>query len=253
MLRGKLAVDNQKSYILLLYFCSMQTLTSTKQYEVARFALRLFFWLLLFWWATACSVLKKPVATGTELPVELSDSPLTDSHSKKSKSVKSKQKSKRSKKEAEILPATELAAKPEPKPLVVNKPKAAPAGSQAQKVIQEAKTYLNTKYVYGGMSREGVDCSGFTSLAFQIVGIRLPRSSYDQSLYGKSIELTEVKPGDLLFFYAYKPGKVGHSALVIDTHSEIKFIHAIPKAGVVINSLAEPHWMKCYMGAKRVL
>lgn len=68
-------------------------------------------------------------------------------------------------------------------------------------VVAYAKQFLGNPYVYGGTSlTNGADCSGFTQSVFAHFGISIGRSSRDQAARGKSISVSEAKPGDLLFY-----------------------------------------------------
>lgn len=75
------------------------------------------------------------------------------------------------------------------------------------------KGFLEAPYVWGGMSRNGVDCSGFTYRIYREMGIILPRDSHQQMLVGQYIAPSEdgstFLPGDLLFF-THEDGRIGH-------------------------------------------
>ncbi len=100
-------------------------------------------------------------------------------------------------------------------------------------VIDYALQFLGNPYVYGGNSlTKGTDCSGFTKLIFAKFGYTLSRSCKAQVNDGKRISLSDVKPGDLLF---YKYGNsVGHVAIYIGSG---KIVHAsTPKGGIKISN-----------------
>jgi peptidoglycan DL-endopeptidase CwlO len=78
-------------------------------------------------------------------------------------------------------------------------------GSQAAGLaaVHGAMQYLNVPYVYGGMSSQGLDCSGLTALAWAKAGVSLPHSAADQ--YNRyvgtsSVSMGALQPGDLIFF-----------------------------------------------------
>jgi cell wall-associated NlpC family hydrolase len=120
------------------------------------------------------------------------------------------------------------------------------------KVIEKAESYLGTQYAWGGMSRQGVDCSGLMVLAFREVGMELPRVSIDQYRYGKPVRRTDIQPGDLLFFSNYKPGVIGHTALCVALEDGIpRFVHA-SSSGVRHDVLTNAYWDKHYISACRV-
>lgn len=90
-----------------------------------------------------------------------------------------------------------------------------------EKVIRNAYKFLKTPYLWGGKSRKGVDCSGFTQVVYKSAGYRLPRDSYQQAERGKTISLSEAQAGDLAFFQ--RNGKVVHVGIVLGNG---KIIHA---------------------------
>ena len=68
-------------------------------------------------------------------------------------------------------------------------------------LVAYAQQFLGNPYVYGGTSLSiGADCSGFVMSVFSHFGISTGRSSRDQAARGKTIPVSEVKPGDLLFY-----------------------------------------------------
>lgn len=81
-------------------------------------------------------------------------------------------------------------------------------------IVAYAKQFLGNPYVYGGTSlTNGADCSGFTQSIFKNFGIEIGRSSRDQAANGKEIPISDVQPGDLLF---YGSGSyINHVALYI--------------------------------------
>lgn len=122
-------------------------------------------------------------------------------------------------------------------------------------LLKDAEKYLGAPYKFGGNTSSGFDCSGFTVKVFEENSMKLPRRSADQAEAGKSVSISEVKPGDLLFFTTSGGSKVSHVGIVHDIagDGEIKFIHASTTKGVIISSLNEKYWNKAYLHAKRVL
>jgi len=74
-------------------------------------------------------------------------------------------------------------------------------GSIGARVISAAMSYLGVRYVWGGASRSGVDCSGLTMLAYSTVGIGLGHFTGSQWNSGTHISQSQLAPGDLVFFY----------------------------------------------------
>lgn len=82
-----------------------------------------------------------------------------------------------------------------------------PEGEQAvmsatrEAIVAYVKQFLGNPYVYGGSSlTDGTDCSGFTMRIYEHFGISTGRSSRDQAAKGREIPVSEVQPGDLLFY-----------------------------------------------------
>lgn len=84
---------------------------------------------------------------------------------------------------------------------------AVPETTTAEDVVETAKEYLGTEYVWGGMTVEGIDCSGLTWMSYRRNGITLPRDADLQRRMGEEVDRDDLAPGDLLFF----PGHVAMS------------------------------------------
>jgi cell wall-associated NlpC family hydrolase len=109
--------------------------------------------------------------------------------------------------------------------------------------------WLGTPYNYGGMSKNGVDCSGFVVILMrEIYGIKLPRSSQDQYSQGYKIARGRLRKGDLVFFNIVPKRGVDHVGFYLGGD---RFIHASTNAGVIISQLGEDYYQKCYYGACR--
>lgn len=100
------------------------------------------------------------------------------------------------------------------------------ASEKAKSVINEAFKYLGTPYVWGGTSPSGFDCSGLTQYVFANNGVSLPRISESQQTFGTPINISDVKPGDLLFY--------GYPAYHVSIYiGDGQYIHA-PQTGDVV-------------------
>ena len=82
------------------------------------------------------------------------------------------------------------------------------------KVLDIARLFLNTPYLWGGRSGSGIDCSGYTQLVFRMCGRTLPRDSRQQALQGKSIPFGEHREGDLAFFRKQDQEKISHVGII---------------------------------------
>ncbi|WP_242703814.1 C40 family peptidase [Candidatus Enterococcus moelleringii] len=74
------------------------------------------------------------------------------------------------------------------------------ASKKAQDIILSAKQYLGVPYVWGGTTPAGFDCSGLMQWVFAQNGIGIPRVSQAQQASIKEIPISEVQPGDLVFW-----------------------------------------------------
>lgn len=73
-------------------------------------------------------------------------------------------------------------------------------------VVAIARTYLGTPYVWGGLTHDGIDCSGLVHASFRAVGVAVPRDAFDQAATCQEVPLGEERPGDLWFFAKDGPG-----------------------------------------------
>ena len=122
-------------------------------------------------------------------------------------------------------------------------------------ILTEAESYLGTPYRYGGMTRNGIDCSAFVLSVFgAVAGVNLPRVAASQAQEGEKIEKGNLEKGDLVFF-SHGKGRISHVGIVesVTADGDIKFIHAATSKGVMISSLADSYWGPKFRFAKRVL
>ena len=112
----------------------------------------------------------------------------------------------------------------------------APESLNGQEIVDYAKQFLGTPYVYGGNDlKKGVDCSGFTKLVYAHFGISLPRTASAQHKKGGLIEYDELLPGDLCTtVYTFESKYTGHAAIYVGNGM---VINALPEEGVVYTPL----------------
>lgn len=102
-------------------------------------------------------------------------------------------------------------------------------------LVKAALRQRGSRYVWGGASRGGFDCSGFTRYVFlKERGITLPHSASAQARLGQPVRGSDLKPGDLVFFSTYRRG-ISHVGIYI---GQGKFVHAAnSRKGVRVDTL----------------
>lgn len=125
-----------------------------------------------------------------------------------------------------------------------------PPGVNRDAVLLDVVGLLGVPYKYGGASRQGMDCSGFTSVVYSSgLSRTLPRSTREQYGMGLDVSQDELQFGDLVFFNTTgrRPSHVG-----IYLEDDL-FAHASISYGVTISSLESTYYQKRYVGARRVI
>lgn len=124
----------------------------------------------------------------------------------------------------------------------------AQSSTLANRLLGIASQYEGVPYVFGGTSPSGFDCSGFTRYVYSAVGVDLPRMADEQYGVGNDVAMSNLAPGDLVFFSTYAPG-ISHVGIYIGDN---QFINA-SSDGVSVASLNSSYWSSRYVGAKRVI
>ena len=128
-------------------------------------------------------------------------------------------------------------------------PQAPETVSAGQKIVEMAKQYLGTPYVYGGNGPKSFDCSGFTKYIYGKYGITLNRTAASQLQHGYAVSKSELKPGDLVFFK--RGGSVNHVGIYV---GDGKMIHASSPGDVVkYDTLLSGYYNTYYYAARRLL
>jgi hypothetical protein len=88
-----------------------------------------------------------------------------------------------------------------------------PSSHSADQLVELAKLWLGTPYLWGGRSIWGVDCSGLVQVLHELAGLELPRDASDQFDVARPVEWSDRKPGDLAFF-ANPEGRIVHVGIL---------------------------------------
>lgn len=124
--------------------------------------------------------------------------------------------------------------------------------SKGQEIVDYALQFLGYRYVYGGSSPSGFDCSGFTSYVYKHFGYSLYRSASDQLKNGVAVSRGELQPGDLVLF---KKGNSSRPATHVGLYiGNNQFIHAsTSKVGVIISRMSDAYYTTGFVGGRRIV
>jgi hypothetical protein len=102
----------------------------------------------------------------------------------------------------------------------------APGRPDGGDIVEIANRFRGTNYEWGGMTTEGIDCSGLVWISYRVLGIELPRDTDQQETVGTEVSRDELLAGDLLFF----PGHVAIST------GGSRYVHAHGSSGGFVES-----------------
>jgi len=119
--------------------------------------------------------------------------------------------------------------------------------SAAAKALAYARAHIGSAYVWGAEGPNSFDCSGLVVAAYRSAGVSLPHSSSVLSGTGRAVSRSELRPGDLIFWF----NPVHHVAIY---EGNGMMVHAVnPRVGVTENSIDQwIGWGVYYAGARRV-
>ncbi len=122
------------------------------------------------------------------------------------------------------------------------------SSSKGSSIVANARKYLGVRYVYGGTTPKGFDCSGLVQYVCKSVGISVNRTAAAQFSNGRAVNKKDLQPGDLVFFAKSK--RISHVGIYIGGG---QMIHA-PHTGDVVRiaSINSGYYNKTYVGARRV-
>ncbi|MDH5483921.1 MAG: NlpC/P60 family protein [Gammaproteobacteria bacterium] len=117
-----------------------------------------------------------------------------------------------------------------------------------QLLKKEYAEWQSVRHSMGGMSKRGIDCSGYVYKSFlNRFGIEIPRSTELQSEVGRPVKQAQLKPGDLVFFKTGLFKK--HVGIYLEDR---RFVHVSASKGVTVSSLDNSYWAGNYWQARRI-
>lgn len=117
-------------------------------------------------------------------------------------------------------------------------------------VVSYASSFLGTRYILGGASPSGFDCSGFTMYVYGKYGVSLAHSARAQASVGTAVDRANLQAGDLVLFKGATGNSIGHVGIYIGGNN---FIHASnPSDGVKITSMSTSYYKTRYVTSRRV-
>ena len=114
-------------------------------------------------------------------------------------------------------------------------------------LYDQYNNWRGVRYREGGLSKNGVDCSGYVHLTYkQKLKRNIPRSTELLTKSGTEVRPQQMRPGDLVFF---KTGwKTNHVGIYLKNG---KFMHASSSRGVMISEIHNPYWSDAFWMARR--
>lgn len=126
-----------------------------------------------------------------------------------------------------------------------------PASSGGAYIRTAASRWLGIRYVHGGTSGWGLDCSGFTLRVFQNMGINLPRTAAAQWRSGYAVSRRDLRAGDLVFFNT--TGRVASHVGIYLGNGMMANANSYYGRTMVEPLFSNSYWAARYVGARRVL
>jgi len=119
-------------------------------------------------------------------------------------------------------------------------------------IISYAKELLGVRYVYGGNTPKGFDCSGFVKYVYNHFDLKIERTASSQAKQGTAVKKAELAKGDLVFFDTNGGhNKVNHVGIYVGDGNFIHSSSGHAAMKVVISNLESGFYANSYMTARR--
>jgi cell wall-associated NlpC family hydrolase len=120
-------------------------------------------------------------------------------------------------------------------------------GELIESILEQARSYLGTPYVYGGADSTGFDCSGLAWRVYNDHGVDLPRTVSAMAEAGRPVPRDSLAPGDIMLF-----DDPVHTGIYLGGG---EFIHCSSwrDRGVVITPIDHSNYLRRYAGAVRIV
>ncbi|MBO6233598.1 MAG: C40 family peptidase [Clostridia bacterium] len=116
-------------------------------------------------------------------------------------------------------------------------------------VVDKARTYIGSRYVYGGTSPSGFDCSGFAKYVYGQFGVNLNRTAAAQYSNGTAVSRGDLQVGDLVMFG--NGSNINHVGIYAGNGT---IVHAAnPSRGVTTDTINSGYYNTHYIGARRIV
>ena len=124
---------------------------------------------------------------------------------------------------------------------------------KGQEIADYALTLVGSRYVYGGSSPNGFDCSGFTKYVYAQFGYSINRTASNQLDNGTAVSMSELQPGDLVMFKKSGSGskRASHVGIYVGGG---QFVHAsTAKVGVIVSNMSDAYYTTGFVGGRRLV